>query len=75
MSNEEREVVRAVFDLSGGHAALVPYDEVAIRLGTTITAVKTLSALLRTRNIAVITFGGIQLTPAGLEQARLQHSS
>ena len=74
MTNEERAVLQAIFDLCDGRPALVSYDEIAVRLATTLTAVKTLSALLRSRGLAVVTFGGIQLTSIGLDQARMQHS-
>ena len=75
MTNEEWDVVRTVFDVSGGRQTVVPYDEIAVRLGTTITTVRTLAALLRVRNLAVVTFGGIQLTPSGLAEARLQQTA
>ena len=74
MSNEERELLRAIFDLSNGQYVLVPFDEVAIRLGTSVTATRMLSSLLGSRKLALVTFGGIQLTGTGLEQARLEHA-
>jgi hypothetical protein len=69
MSFAEQEVLTAVYDLAGGRAVLIPYDKVAARLGTTITAVKTISILLQSHKLAIVTFGGVQLTSAGLEQA------
>jgi hypothetical protein len=74
MTDEERELLGAVFDLSNGQSVLIPFGDVAIRLETSVTAVRTLSALLRSRNLALVTFGGIQLTGAGVEQAKLQHA-
>ncbi len=74
MTDEERELLRAVFELSNGERVLVPFDDIAVRLGTSVTTTRTLSALLRSRNVAVVTFGGVQLTVAGLNQARLEHA-
>ena len=73
MSFAEKEMLSAIYDLGLGRAVLVPFDKVAAHLGTTITAVRTISMLLQNRNLAMVTFGGVQLTPAGLNQAKDEH--
>ena len=70
MSFPEQEVLAALYDLGGGQAVFLSYDKVAARLSTTITAVKNIAPLLQNRSLAIVTFGGVQLTTAGLEQAK-----
>jgi Mn-dependent DtxR family transcriptional regulator len=74
VTNEELELLRAIFDLSSGKGVLVPFDEIAIRLEASVTVTRMLAALLGSRKLAIVTFGGVQLTAAGLEQAKLQHA-
>jgi hypothetical protein len=70
MTVAEQEVLSAVYELADGRPVLVSYDKIADRLGTTLTAVKSFSLLLKNRNFAIVTFEGVQLTPTGLEQAK-----
>jgi hypothetical protein len=70
MSFAEQEILSAIYELGGGDATLISYDELAVRLATTITAVKTIAYLLQNRRLAIVTLGGVQLTPIGLEQAK-----
>lgn len=72
MTNEEDDIIRAVYDLADGEPELVTYDQIAFQLGTTMTAVEMLSGLLQRRNLAVVTLAGLQLTGTGQEYARLE---
>jgi DNA-binding IscR family transcriptional regulator len=67
MSSEEIAVMTAVYDLGTAQRQFVPYGDIADRLDTSITVVKTVVALLRNRGLVTPTFGGVQLNSNALE--------
>ncbi len=72
MSSAEQEVLVAIYELGGGQAPPISFDKLAERMATTITAVKTIALLLQNRKLAMVTFGGVQLTATGLDQAKYE---
>ena len=72
MLTSKKRCPRSMKSPTAGRPRWYPYDELATRLGTTLTMTKTLATLLRARGFAVLTFGGIALTGLGLRSAQTE---
>ncbi len=66
MTDDGRDVLRAVAELTSGQIQLVEYSDLATHMGWPEGRVRIAAGQLRTRGLCQATFGGLQLATAGL---------
>jgi hypothetical protein len=69
MSADEQTVLRAAIELTGSRPRLVEFQPLAERAGMDVIRVRAAAVALNGRRYCIMTFGGIQLTTAGMAAA------
>ena len=69
MSDDERQVLRAAVEMSTDGPYLIEYTELAARTKLDVSRVRAAAAAMQRQRLCIATFGGLQLTAAGLSAA------
>jgi hypothetical protein len=69
MSNAERDLLKTAYQLSGATPHLVTFEELAARSTVALARLKSAAVSLQNRRYCIVTFGGLQLTAAGMTAA------
>lgn len=69
MTNDEATVLRAAHELCNGEPRVIEYKALANRTRLTEAQVRAIAGQLQQQRLCMATFGGLQLTAAGLNAA------
>jgi hypothetical protein len=69
MSQDEENILRAAYEIGNGQPRIIEYRTLAVRTNLAETVVRSIAGQLQQQRLCMATFGGLQLTSAGMNLA------